>query len=111
MLNIFNSRSKSTVTINGKTYEGNNISVRNGVVSIDGKPITETKAMELHIHGNVGELVSDMSVNITGKVLGNVSAKGSVNCDAVGGNVQAGGSVNCDDVGGSVTAGGSVNMG
>lgn len=27
----------STISINGKTYKGNNISIVNGIVSIDGK--------------------------------------------------------------------------
>lgn len=101
----------NTVNINGRIYNGGNISIRGGVVTIDGvvqkdqdvKGVVEIRVLAGHIE----KLDTDATV-ICGMVRGNVSAGGSVNCDGVGGDVSAGGSVNCDDVGGSVTAGGSV---
>jgi hypothetical protein len=101
------------VIINGKEYSGNNVTVINGVVTVDGSPVLDTgnKNVEVKIEGSVGELRADGSVTVSGTVTGNVDAGGSVNCDDVGGNVSAGGSVNCDDVGGSVNAGGSVRHG
>lgn len=100
------------VTINGKTYQGNGVSVVNGVVTIDGKVVDENAKdyRVLEIKGDVGSVQTDLSVNCD-NVKGNVNAGGSVICDSVGGNVDAGGSVNCNDVGGDVKAGGSVIYG
>jgi hypothetical protein len=99
------------ITVNGKTYQGNSVSVINGVVIIDGKKVTDKDLpdtiLQIEVTGTLGELKTDASVNCD-NVKGNVEAGGSVNCDTVGGNVNAGGSVNCDEVGGSVNAGGSV---
>ncbi len=103
----------SSITIDGKTFSGNNVSIINGVVTIDGVAQDgklEGK-VELHITGVLDSLETDASVNMKGEIKGDVSAGGSVNCDDVGGNVSAGGSVNCDDVDGNVTAGGSIRHG
>jgi hypothetical protein len=99
-----------TVTVNGKTYVGNNIQIRNGEVRIDGKLQGDkvSGVVELKVTGEIGSLDTDASVNMNGTIRGNVSAGGSVNADNIGGSVSAGGSVNCDDVGGRVSAGGSV---
>ena len=103
----------SKVTINGKTYRGNNISIQNGTVYIDGKLADdsapdENGILEVQITGDVSLVECDRSVTVNGNVTGNVQAAGSVTCDDVGGSVEAGGSVTCDDVGESVDAGGSV---
>lgn len=103
----------ATVTINGITYQGNNITINNGKVVIDGRQESEqlSGVVEIRItEGKLDSLTTDASV-ICGHVTGTVTAGGSVNCDAVGGNVNAGGSVNCDEVGGNVSAGGSVRHG
>lgn len=99
-------------TINGVTFTGNTVQIRNGEVIIDGQKqdgslsgVFEVRVIEGAIH----RLETDASVNC-GPVTGGISAGGSVNCDSVSGSVSAGGSVNCDRVGGSVTAGGSVRM-
>lgn len=127
------------VTINGKTYQGNSVSVIDNrvyidgkLVEIDGKPAKSLKSrvfgkddryLEVRVEGELMSLTSDLSVtcqNVTGDVKsggsvsaddirGNVDARGSVNADDIGGSVNAGGSVNCDDIGGSVRAGGSIN--
>lgn len=111
-----------TVTINNKTYRGNSVTVKNNVVYIDGKRVSDdddddndlvpnsSGILKVEITGNVGSVKSDKSVNVrNGNVEGDVEARGSVNCDKVGGSVDAKGSVNCDGVKGNVTAGGSVN--
>lgn len=99
------------ITINGKTYQGNSVSVVNNVVYVDGKRVDDKELpktiLQIDVQGTLGELKTDASVNC-GNVTGSVEAGGSVNCDSVGGNVNAGGSVNCDTVRGSVNAGGSV---
>jgi len=103
----------STIQINGRTYTGNNVSIINGRVMVDGVSQDEglTGVVEVRIlEGVLQDLTTDASVTC-GQVLGSVKASGSVNCGAVGGTVVAGGSVNCDTVGGSINAGGSVNHG
>lgn len=104
-----------SVTINGKTYKGNNISVVNDKVYIDGKLLDQASPdgqgiLHVHVTGTLHNLETDASV-VAQNIAGTVQAGGSVNCDNVGGNVQAGGSVSCDDVQGNVMAGGSVNYG
>lgn len=102
------------VIINGVVYEGaGSISVRNGVVTIDGvrqdgkvSGVVEIRVLE----GVIRELETDASVTC-GEVRGNIHAGGSVSADSVGGSINAGGSVSCDRVGGSINAGGSVRHG
>lgn len=65
-------------------------------------------ACSLSIDGSVGGNVTAKGSVTCDAVQGDVVANGSVKCDEVHGNVQAGGSVNCDDVGCNVNAGGSV---
>lgn len=102
----------AVITINGNTFSGNNLSIVNGVMLIDGKVVDDEnkdKTVTIILEG-VTDVYSDQSLQIKGDVKGNVNASGSVNCDSVGGNVMAeNGSVHCDDVGCSVAAGGSVN--
>lgn len=110
-----NIQASGSITINDKTYQGNTVTVTNGVVYVDGEKVSEddggetANILRVEITGNVGSVTSDKSVTVHGNVEGNVDARGSVNCDDVGGDVESGGSVNCDDVKGGVTAGGSVN--
>lgn len=101
----------NTININGKTYQGNSLSVINGHVFIDGKDVDDKDLpktiLQIEVKGDLVSLQTNASVNC-GNVNGNVDAGGSVNCDKVTGDITAGGSVNCDDVGGNVVAGGSV---
>lgn len=103
----------ATITINGVTYSGNNISINNGKMTIDGVDASNIpdNVMTIKVEGILNSLTCDKSVNVNGTIQGNIEAKGSVNCDDVKGNVNAGGSVNCDDIGGNVNAGGSINHG
>lgn len=101
------------VTINGVQFEGNNVTIINGKITIDGvSGVVGSSALcgvvEIRItEGTIGSLTTDASVTC-GLVSGDVSAGGSVKCDSVGGSVNAGGSVRCEKVGGSINAGGSV---
>lgn len=124
-------KSMGTININGVVYEGNNLSIVNGVVKIDGviqkgdhleKKICEVRVLS----GTIGALRTDASVtcqdvtgkidaggsvSVSGNVGGDIDAGGSIQCGDVKGNVDAGGSVQCGKVGGSVDAGGSVRHG
>lgn len=100
------------ITIDGRAFSGNSVTIRNGVVTIDGVQqdgtlhgVVEVRVVE----GVLGRLDCDGSVTC-GEVAGNVSAGGSVKADNVKGNVSAGGSITCGEVGGSANAGGSVRM-
>lgn len=109
--------SMATMTINGVSVTGNNISVINGVIYVDGHKVdvkgtgSRGDIAEVHILSGLVENIScDGSVTAQ-DVGGKISAGGSVNCGSVEGNVSAGGSVNCGAVGGKVNAGGSVRHG
>ncbi len=101
---------KNVITVNGVRIEceGNNVSVVNGVVTVDGKQVANIQTgTTIKWEGPLATLTSDESVSC-GDVKGDVRAGGSVSCDKVDGSVNAGGSVSCGRVGGSVCAGGSV---
>lgn len=117
-MNFFKKKSVSTmssITVNGKRYDniqGNNISVINGVIKVDGKVIEEglSGVVEVKWEGELANLTSSASVT-AGNVKGDVDAGGSVQCMSVGGSIDCGGSVQCDDVAGSIDSGGSVTCG
>ena len=102
------------IIIDGKVFQGNNITIRNGRVTIDGRPqdgelhgVIEVKITE----GTLHNLDTDSSVTC-GSVSGYVSAGGSVTCGDVGGTAQAGGSITAKGrLGGTIQAGGSVRIG
>lgn len=99
------------VIIDGKRYEGNNLSIVNGVMLIDGKPANpedEGNTVNIVLEG-VTEVYSDQSVTVKGAVSGNVNAGHNVNASNVYGSVMAGSNVNCREVGGNVNAEGNVN--
>jgi hypothetical protein len=107
------------ISIGGKEFSvGRNLRIVGGRVSSDGEEIiveglTGARTNEITLEiigGSIGELTTDASVNCD-DVTGNVTAGGSVNCDNIGGSVNARGSVNSDSVGGNIDAGGSVNCG
>lgn len=105
--------SNGKVTINGVTYEGNNITITDNKVQIDGRTVERgvTGEVQVKIEGSPVKVYSDAFVEVSGDVLGDIDSGGSVNCGNVKGDVDAGGSVRCGSVGGSVDAGGSVRMG
>ena len=103
----------ATIKVNGKTYVGNNVTVVNGVVTVDGvqqdgklSGVVEIRVVE----GILGSLSSDAAVSC-GRVHGNVVAGGSVQSGDIGGSVDCNGSATCGDVGGSVKCGGSFTGG
>lgn len=103
------------VTINGMTFEGDSIHVRNNKVFVDGREIDvgEVKKNRIDVHilsGEVGDIRADGDIYAQ-NVKGDADAGGSIECKDVGGSVDAGGSVNCGNVSGDVDAGGSVNCG
>lgn len=101
------------IVINGRGFSGNNISIINGRVTIDGKSQEEAVngVVEVRItEGTPVSVTSDAAIHCN-DVAGNVRAGMEVNCGEVGGSVNAGMSINCGDVSGSVNAGMGVSMG
>lgn len=101
------------IVVNGKEIicNGNNVSIINNKVFVDGKEISNvaTKNCNIQIYGDVENIDCEGSVQCD-NVKGDIQCGGSVNCDDVGGNINCGGSCNCDKVNGSVTARGSICM-
>ena len=115
--NISGRNRMGTFQINGRSYTGNNITMVDGRIIVDGNDVTGDydsplpKVVEIKITGgDIENLITDASVTCE-NVTGFVEAGGSVTCQNVGDNVDAGGSVTCKDVQGDVDAGGSVNCG
>jgi hypothetical protein len=99
-----------TVTINGTEYQGKSISIKGGLVTIDGiiqKGEKLSGVVEIKISGILNDLHTDASVYCS-HVQGNVTAGGSVLCEHVHGNISSGGSVKSGFIGGNVRAGGTV---
>lgn len=97
------------ININGKSYTGNNITISNNKVMIDGVAINETPdkngILKVVIEGNLNSVTSDCAVEVHGNVEGNVKA--GMNADIlgnVGEDVKAGMNVTCKDVQGNVDA-------
>lgn len=102
----------ATIIIDGKVFSGNNLTIRNGVVIIDGKSQdgTVSGVVEIKVtEGTIGKLETDASVTCN-DVGGDVSAGGSVSCRNIAGGVMAGGSVTASNVGRNIQAGGSVSV-
>jgi len=114
----------SQITINGKTYFGNSVSVKNGKVTVDGQLyVPDEKQINITIEGNVEKLSIDYceKIKVTGDVAnlttssggveisGNVTSlsttSGDVEIDGnVGGSIKTtSGDVKCGNVAGSVT--------
>lgn len=101
-----------TVTINGVTYTGNNITIRNNNVIIDGKTQYKNKynnTVNIDIVGNVQNVNCNGTVSVNGTVIGDIDCGGSCNIDGdVGGSIDCGGSCSAMNIKGNIDAGGSV---
>lgn len=114
-----------SITINGKTYNGNSVSIVNGRVYIDGKeslPGEEGKEINIVVTGNIENLEVDAcqkilvtgnvgkvktvsgDVDVNGNITGDVqTTSGDIECEKIDGSIQTtSGDVSCGNVGGSV---------
>jgi len=97
----------STITINGETWIGNSVTIKNGKVSINGNDVTpDSKSISITINGNINDLSVDRceSIMVDGDVGGLRTTSGNIN---VTGNVTdsiklTSGNIKCNDVGGSI---------
>lgn len=104
----------ASVTINGISYSGNNISMSNGNVIVDGKIIeSDDKQIFIKVEGNIQSLniPSCKKLEVNGDVGSLVTVSGEVKCQNVGGSIKTtSGDVNCLTVAGDVnTTSGDVS--
>ena len=100
----------ASITINGRTFSGDSVSIVDGAIIVDGvrqsgDPLSGV--VRLHVEGVLGTLHADAPVTC-GDAHGNVNASGPVKAGRIGGNVIASGPVTCGSVAGSVQAQGPV---
>lgn len=106
----------ATFTLNGRTFTGASVCVRDNEIWVDGNlveagPSNTQRVLEVRVlEGRINDLSADGYITC-GAVEGDVSAGGYVTCGAVGGDVSAGGYVRCGTVGGDVSAGGYIRKG
>lgn len=100
--------SNSSVKINGVSYNGNNVTIINGKVIVDGKDMTpDAKNITIHVDGDISKLSVDICDKLS--VTGNVKDLSTVSGDVtIGGNVSqnvktVSGDVKCGDISGKVT--------
>jgi hypothetical protein len=106
----------NSITINGLTINGaRSIDVTGGRVFVDGKEVQgldiSNNRLDIEVTGNLTSLKADGSMKlISGDVLGNAAAGGSLSCRDIGGNASAGGSIKAMSLAGNASAGGSVKI-
>ncbi|UUV46557.1 hypothetical protein [Bacillus phage vB_BanS-Thrax3] len=96
----------SSITINGQTYVGNNITMDNGKVIVDGveQDVIHKEPIQLTVNCNVEKIFVEESISVHGDIHGDVVAKNSINCMDVIGDANAGFSINCSDIKGNAEA-------
>ncbi len=106
---------KNMININGKSYEGENITITNSKVFINGKEVgtEDSKQITITVTGNIENLKVDHceKIDIMGTIKDVQLTSGNINCGNVTGNVKTtSGDVDCSDVGGSIqTVSGNVD--
>lgn len=95
------------IQINGKVYQGNSISIKNGNIIIDGNKVeTDEKQISIIVNGNIESIDADSCERI--EVTGNIGKISTVSGDVrisgdVNGSVKTiSGDVRCGNVSGSV---------
>jgi hypothetical protein len=108
----------SIVTINGKTHilDGNNISINNNNITVDGKLIVlpDEKNINIKIEGNVGPVDVEhcTQLMINGDVIGNLAcASGDIKCGDITGDCSSiSGNIKTRQINGNAkTVSGNIN--
>jgi len=97
------------IVVNGKQYNGNNVSMRNGIVYIDGKlaDTNDEKVITITVTGNIQSLEADYckSIIVNGDVNKLQTTSGDVECGNVTGNIQStSGDIECGNIGGDASS-------
>lgn len=88
----------SSITVNGRTYRGNNVSIVNGKITVDGKEVDTPSEKKIHItiDGDIGSLNLDCGeIEVSGDVGNLVSHCGNV---TLGGDVKGAATLNMGDL-------------
>lgn len=99
----------AAITINNGSFSGNNVSIVNGKVYIDGKDVTpDAKEIYIAVQGDVESI--DVGACNDFEVIGNVGSvrtgSGNLKCGNVGGGAQTGsGDIECETINGNVQTG------
>lgn len=107
-MGIFSS-SKSTITVNGKTYHGNSVKVNNNKVYIDGvlQDTEDAKEINIAVSGNIKNLTVDAcdKVEVTGDIgtLKTMSGDVEIEGNVTGSIKTMSGDVDCGTVGGDIS--------
>jgi len=92
--------------INGQSYSGNNIQIKDGVVIIDGVRQSGklTGPITVNVDGDV-ESIETGSGDVTAKNVGHIeTGSGDIDCNDVSGGVATmSGDIDCNNVGGGVS--------
>lgn len=106
----------TTIQINGQTYSGKSVIIRDGQVFVDGGLASEldTYTISVTINGDVQSVeTASGDIEVVGDVTGRCeTASGDITCGAVGGDVSTmSGDVECGHIAGNVrTMSGDVHM-
>lgn len=94
------------ITINGKSYLGNSITINKNKVIVDGVDVTpDSKQIYINVENDIDKLDVDYceKINVAGSVNSIRTTSGNVECGDVTGDIQTtSGDVECGDVGGSI---------
>lgn len=105
----------STVTINGKTYQGNNINILNNKISVNGfeelydRDDVKNHTYRVSIVGNPQLVETVGNVDVTGNS-GNIKTTGSVTVGGNSGSINTVGSVTVKKTSGSISTVGRVDI-
>ena len=103
---INNGKVMSSITINGNSFEGKSIVIRNNRVIINGNDVTpDEKVINISVKGDLDNITSDYcnEIVITGSVNTVKSTSGDIECGNVTGNIETtSGDIECGNVGGNI---------
>ncbi len=102
------------IKINGKTYEGDAVSIKNGQVTIDNKVVQEHETkITIEVLGNIKTLAADhcSKIDIYGSCGSVNTVSGDIKCKNIEGNVNTvSGDIDAIKISGSInTVSGDVN--
>ena len=107
IVTIRGTSSGSSITINGQTFTGRNLSIHGDNVIIDGKTVMSGPKISIVINGDVEAVKSSSAdINITGTAGTAKSGSGNIKCGDVQGNASTGsGNIVCNNINGSAKTG------
>jgi len=114
ILSQFKFKNKSKVTVNGKTYEGNQILICNDSVIVDGKktPKEITPEITINVFGDADDVFTTSgNINVRQNAGNITTSSGDIKCRTVLGSIETNsGDVSCKKVSGSIrTSSGDVH--